>query len=123
MFAVAVSAALGGCGHGTGALSEDQANVARSAIVNFARDEARRYPAYTTGARVVLASHDCYASTGNRIYCQVAFEGYAQRADRWCSTGYTATADGHDVRRVRVGDPTGPGWECGSFAADGDPFS
>lgn len=116
---------LAACSEDRSPLPYRQASKARAAIANYARDTAGLYPAFTRGAKLIRANRDCYASDHARIYCQVSFELFelsAQPGDRWCTTGFTATAAGADARHLRIGDPAGPGWECGTYAANGDPF-
>lgn len=116
---VILALAACGCSSDPKPLPHDAANRARDAIASYARDTADQYPKFTRGAGVVVANHDCFASEHGRVYCEVSFESFPDASDRYCATGFTARADGSDVRHVRVGDPKGPGWECGTGDAFG----
>ena len=96
--------------------------MARDAILSRA-DTDRRQSAehWMRGAGEVVANA-CYSSGDRRAYCEVMFDRYFYDGDRYCVTGYTANRSGGAVRHVKIGDPEGPGYECGKLSEDGDPL-
>ena len=112
---------VAGCSDDPQPLPRHDADRARAAIAQQAA--AADHGVYSRAAQHVWASHECFAHSGGRIYCQVSYEDFVGDRDRYCTTGYTALPDGSKVRHVPVGDPAGPGFICGALSKDGDPFA